>query len=345
VAASAVILALGAAPFVSFGADHLDAPGAMPPSARADGDINDVYAFEGRNDDNTVLVMTTHPGAGAIAPLEYATDVAYKLNIDRNGDAKEDITYRTRFRAPRPDGRQWYRVARVTSDGGRRVAEGWTGDVNSVVGGGKVFAGLRSDPFFFDLDAFKGAVLGQSSRTFCDAGTTDFFTSLNTNAIVLEVPDGKLGDNIGVWALTRGPDGRIDRMGRPAINTVFNSGEDKNRFNGGRPATDFARFADNVVGVLKAFSALDTEGAYSNNQATTLAHVLLPDMVTYDTDTDAAGPLNGRALADDVIDAELNIVTGGFPFAGRNATGAIPSDCVGPHGDYMGVFPYLGEPH
>jgi len=134
-------------------------------------------------------------------------------------------------------------------------------------------------------------------------------------------------------------------MGRPAINTVFNSGEDKNLFNAGRPSTDRAAFGDNVVSVLKTFSGLDTEGVYSDAEANTLADVLLPDMVTYDTSTKAVGPLNGRALADDVIDAELNIVTGGFPFAGRNATGAITSDCVGPHADYLSFFPYLGRPH
>ena len=346
VAASAVVLALGAAPFVSFGADHLDAPNAMPPSGRFDGDINDVYAFEGRDDDATVLVMTTHPAAGVFSPLAYATDVAYRIRIDNDGDAVADITYQARFKAPRPNGRQWYTLVRSTDDDdAKKVAQGWTGDVNQVMGGGKVFAGLRSDPFFFDLDAFKGAVLGQNSRTFCDKNTTDFFESLNTNAIVLQVPDGRLGRHIGVWGITRESDDRIDRMGRPAINTVFNSGNDKVRFNNGGPATDFARFAGNVIGVLRAFSALDSEGRYSQGEARTLAQVLLPDMVTYDTSTDAAGPLNGRALTDDVIDAELNIVTGGFPFAGRNANGAIPSDCVGAHTDYMNRFPYLGVPH
>jgi hypothetical protein len=100
-----------------------------------------------------------------------------------------------------------------------------------------------------------------------------------------------------------------------------------------------------VVSVLKTFSAFDAEGAYSNAEARTLMRVLLPDVVTYNTRTDAAGPLNGRALDDDVIDIELNIVTGGFPFDGRNGTGAITGDCVGPHTDYLGSFPYLGEPH
>jgi hypothetical protein len=76
-----------------------------------------------------------------------------------------------------------------------------------------------------------------------------------------------------------------------------------------------------------------------------LVEVILPDMVTYDTDTLAAGPLNGRALSDDVIDVELNLVTGGFNFPGRDAMGAITSDCVGPHTDYQSTFPYLGAPH
>jgi len=350
VAAGAAVIALAGAPLVGFGADHLDAPNLTPPSGRADADINDVYAFQGKDAGNTVLVMTTHPAAGAIAPLAYADDVAYKIKVDRDGDAREDIVYRWRFKAPGQDGSQKYRlIRRVNGGAADRVAVGWTGDTNPVAGGGKVFAGLRSDPFFFDLDAFLGAVVGNGNgRTFCDGSETDFFESLNVNALVLQVPDGRLGSQIGVWGVTSeaGTGGaRIDRMGRPAINTVFNSGSDKNLFNASNPSQDRGRFGGNVVSVLTTFSGLDTEGAYSTAEARTLKNVLLPDVLTYDTSTAAAGPLNGRALADDVIDAELNIVTGGFAFPGRDGTGAIPSDCVGPHGDYMNSFPYLGAPH
>ena len=63
--------------------------------------------------------------------------------------------------------------------------------------------------------------------------------------------------------------------------------------------------------------------------------MLLPDVITYDTGTAAVGPLNGRALADDVIDAELGITT----------NGCVTSDGVGAHGDYLSSFPYLGVPH
>jgi hypothetical protein len=347
IAGSALVLALGAAPMIGFGADHLDAPGLTPPSGRADADINDVYVFEGRNADRTVIAVSTHPAAGAIAPLDYASDVRYAIQIDRNGDARKDVTYRALFEEPRNDGRQRYVIVKAQNGDSKRVARGWTGATNDVRGGGRVFAGLRSDPFFFDLAAFQGSVLGQGDRAFCDGDEVDFFEDFNANAIVLELPDAKVGGQVGIWAETwqRGPSERIDRMGRPAINTVFNSGDDKDRFNATGPFMDREDFGDNVVNVLKTFSALDTEGAYTNAEANTLADVLLPDVVTYDTSTAAAGPLNGRALADDVIDAELNIVTGGFAFDGRNGTGAITGDCVGPHDDYMSSFPYLGEPH
>ena len=167
-----------------------------------------------------------------------------------------------------------------------------------------------------------------NGRTFCDSQTTDFFAQLNVNSIVLEVPDGWLGKNIGYWAQTRTAAGRIDRMGRPAINTVFNHGQDKNAFNVNVPKND-ATFRANIVDTLKAL------GGYTNDQANGLADVLLPDVLTYDTSTAAAGPLNGRGLADDVIDAELGIVT----------QGAIPGDCVGAHTDYSTSFPYLGAAH
>ena len=87
---------------------------------------------------------------------------------------------------------------------------------------------------------------------------------------------------------------------------------------------------------------------YSDAQAAALASVLIPDVLVYSRSSTLPAPLNGRALADDVIDVELNVTTGGDPldlFANRNATGAVPGDGVGPHTDYLAHFPYLGKPH
>ena len=45
-------------------------------------------------------------------------------------------------------------------------------------------------------------------------------------------------------------------------------------------------------------------------------------------------PHNGRTLTDDVVDLFFSI------YANRNVT-----DKVGPHGDLLDEFPYLGPPH
>lgn len=354
VGVATTLLALGTAPMLVRGADHLDAPGLTSPEGQNTADINDVYVFDGADAGRTVIAMTTHPAAGAISPRKYSTNIRYVINVDNTGDAIQDLAYVTRFSGKKQK-QDWTLTrytgekARTLSGKGKTIAEGVTGRTEKAKGGLKVFAGLRSDPFFFDLAAFRDDVLGQpQNRSFCDqpgGKGVDFFAALNTNAIVLEQGDARLGANIGVWGTTVGAGGQLDRMGRPAINTVFNSGNDKNVFNASRPRDDDAGFGDNVEAVLAMFSALDSEGAYSGAQLDTLRMALLPDVVTYDTSTPAAGPLNGRGLDDDVIDAELNITTGGFPFVARDAVGAIPSDCVGPHTDYLPKFPYVGAPH
>ena len=68
--------------------------------------------------------------------------------------------------------------------------------------------------------------------------------------------------------------------------------------------------------------------------------MLLPDKLPFnkqDTSSSAVpGIFNGRRLEDDVIDIELNIVTGGDPldfFSNRDANGAITTDGIGPHDD------------
>jgi hypothetical protein len=376
-----LILTVGVVPLAVSGADHLDAPALgglsdgmgnfAPHSDHGDRDINDVYVFQGSNPSRTVLAMTTNPAVNvpAVQPMPaYGTNVRYILNFDRNGDAVQDLAYVLRFGAPAPDGSQTYRLTRYTGSNARSLAEGVSWGSGSTGGSGvgsardgvRIFAGRRSDPFFFDLTGFAGSIGGlgtdclqQLAPEGVDCMPTDFFAGLDTNAIVLEIPDDALGGQIGVWGQTTYREDGIwkkgDQMGRPAINTVFNPSDLKNAFNRTPPSRQRTAmngvFRTNVINTLMAFSALDSEGAYSSTQAGILADVLLPDVITYDTSTAAVGPLNGRALADDVIDAELNIVTGGFAFAGRDAIGGLTGDEVGPHGDYLSVFPYLGAPH
>ena len=66
-----------------------------------------------------------------------------------------------------------------------------------------------------------------------------------------------------------------------------------------------------------------------------MAGTLLPDLIRYDPTRPASYPDNGRALSDDVVDGFLAILT----------NGKVTGDRIGPHGDLLAEFPYLGPPH
>ena len=327
-AVALLILTLGLTPVVN-GADHLDSPAV---SAQGAADITDLYVFSAASGNATVFVLGINPGAGVLpnSGETFGTGIDYLIKVDTDGDLKPDIKYRYRFGAPNGMGVQSLKLWR----NGVRIANGWTGTTNDLAGSGRTTAGLFDDPFFFDLAAFQGAVLGSGNgRTFCDGGTTDFFLGLNISGIVLRVPNSALGGNgmnIGVWATTEGMRGgkriQLDQMGRPAINTVFNNASDhkfdRELFNRTQPSEQEALgFRDHAEDVLTALGAADPAG---------LAAVLVPDVMTYQTGN-SAGFLNGRMLQDDVIDAELGLVT----------DGAIPSDCVANDSAFPGAWPYL----
>ena len=377
-----VALTIGVAPILTNAADHLDAPalgGATangqiaPHSEHGDRDINDVYVFRAPDNANrTVIAMTVNPAINLFGG-NFGTSVRYILNVDKNGDNKADLAYVARFGrvdrdsdAKNPE--QDYRIVKYTGSNARSFENGTTVAWGESNGGNaktryslRAWAGVRSDPFFFDLTGFIGTTTKLKTGTAVGGDAlgnhpTDFFANLNTNAIVLSIPNSQLPDTIGVWATTQyRSDGRWhagDQMGRPAINTVFNPVADKDLFNRTAPsrqATAYdGKFRKNVIDGLKFFSSLDSEGAYSNAQAAALAGVLIPDVLVYSRSSKLPAPLNGRALADDVIDVELNVTTGGDPlglFSDRDANGAVPSDGVGPHTDYLSSFPYLGKPH
>jgi len=62
---------------------------------------------------------------------------------------------------------------------------------------------------------------------------------------------------------------------------------------------------------------------------------MLPEILSYDPTRTASYPGNGRTLTDDAVDAFLAILT----------NGKVTEDKVGPHGDLLAEFPYLGPPH
>jgi hypothetical protein len=190
----------------------------------------------------------------------------------------------------------------------------------------RFFAGWRSDPFFFDV----AGALNNLQFT-----GDDFFTDKDVCSIVLEVPNSILGPKeVGLWARTlipaTGAGGgwvQADRGARPN-QTPFLAGEQNAAYLDGEPVDD-ARF------VAVFAHALEHAGGYKPEEASRVAKTLLPDLLRYDPTRPASFPDNGRTLTDDVSDAFLAILT----------NGKVTEDKVGPHGDLLAEFPYLGPPH
>ena len=120
---------------------------------------------------------------------------------------------------------------------------------------------------------------------------------------------------------------QADRGARPS-QTPFLAGEQNAAYRAAEPAND-AQF-------IPVFAhALEHTGGYTSEEAKQVAGTMLPDLMRYDSRRSASFPGNGRALTDDAADAFVTIAT----------NGRVKGDKVGPHGDLLADFPYLGPPH
>ena len=188
----------------------------------------------------------------------------------------------------------------------------------------RFFAGIRSDPFFFDLMGF----CNNSSFT-----GNDYFTDKEVFGIVLEVPNTALGEQskVGIWSRVLWSHHtewvQVARLGLPLVNILFNKSQEKDLFNRTEPDKQKALFLDSFVALLESLG-------HSASKAREIALTFLPDILLYDVSNEQ-GFFNGRKLTDDVVDIVLNLVTGG----------KVTTDMVSPHSDYLAAFPYLGQPH
>ena len=319
---------------------HASGPNFGFPHGDARLDMTDLYAFPNPGDaGKSILVLNVHPSVAVNPPgpttkEPFAPGALYELKIDTDGDAIADIAYSVQF-ASSEDGKQiatlrrtqGARAAGVCDEGEVLVAEapvsvGREALVTSA-GDCRCFFGWRSDPFFFDANG-----LFNNMQFTGD----DFFADKNVCSIVLEVPNAALGTHVvGLWARTLDKTGegwiQADRGGRP-MQAVFLPGEEREAYLNGEPADD-----ERFIGVFA--HALEHAGGYTPEDAGGVARTLLPDMLSYDPRDPARFPHNGRTLTDDVVDVFFAMLT----------NGKVTGDKVGPHGDLLDEFPYLGPPH
>ena len=137
-----------------------------------------------------------------------------------------------------------------------------------------------------------------------------------------------------------------DQMARPAINTVFNGADDKQIFNTTTPSAMAGLFGTKFKNRLLALNPGYTTNALGLD-ATTFSSILVTDVINVSltgktTFFDGTNVLTGRALNDDVIDAELTLIFGG-PTGGSNP--GLTSDHVNANDKaFLSSFPYLATP-
>lgn len=214
-AAIALVVTLGVAAFAAErwlpAADHRDSMTLTNDQAV---DIADVYSFRSpANPSNVVFAMTV---PGLVPPAEsrsFDENALYQFKIDINGDAVEDrviqafatgsgTSQTVHFRGPAaPATTGAVNQLLPGSDAATVQISTGASAITATGGGLTVFAGIRDDPFFFDLARFNEIVMGMATE-FRDPGI-DTFAGSNALALVVEMPASQIGaTSFSVWGTT-----------------------------------------------------------------------------------------------------------------------------------------------
>ncbi len=359
--------------------------------------ITDVYAFREKDqnpnasEDDLILVMNTNPRSLARHQYYFSTNARYEFHIDSvaNKDAKvtgqPDMTLRFEFGAPNGNQEQEITVTAISNGKARKTKAITTPlldnspNVKNVNIGDEtlsIFAGLREDAFFFDVEQFfrvraGAAGIGPAVGFRDPSQAVDFTTGYNVNTIAVRVPKQLLqghnhSDVFDIWTTISTPDAdgkyvQVERLARPGINEgLILTNDFLNALNsvgpdfeaaalaGQQPAADIAA---PIVG-----EARNTLLALGNSEerADALLGAFLPDVMRIDTsgpsgygnDLNAAGsPVRGRMLKDDVIDITLSVLSNGAITSDNVSYEGTPGNSAQGHQPLEPAFPYLALPN
>lgn len=202
-------------------ADHGDSPRAVSEPAA---DIADLYAWMDETAPEKLNLIMTLTGAGAFSD---AVDYVFHVNSDDDGPLGPNPQVET------PISCSFDASGAVTCEGGGSSVSGDASDEDGITSGDgnlRVFAGLRDDPFFFNLTGFNATVnaviaaapalsfdddgcpllddatAAQLRTVISTAPNGDDFGGSNVLALVVQVDRSLVngnGDILGVWASTR----------------------------------------------------------------------------------------------------------------------------------------------
>lgn len=362
--------------------------------------LTDLYVFREKDqnpsvaDGNLVFIMNTNPRSLARQQYYFSTRARYEFNVTRaaNNNAsptgKPDVVLRFEFGAPNNYNQQQVKVTAIR-DGGVYNATGVTTPlnpnpstqptINQVSLAGQsfgVFAGLREDPFFFDVEQYfrvRAGARGLGPKAgFRPVNTAiDFAKGYNVNAIAVRVPIKFLQGatsttTFDVWQTISVPRQgnrftQVERLARPVINEGLVVPNDfLNALNSVGPDFEAAALAGRqpqantaapiVADVIKTLKAVGNNDARANS----LVRAFLPDVMRIDTTkrsgyvnavNNQGSPITGRLLKDDVFDMTINVLTNGAIKGDNVSYDGTPGNPAQGHQPLVSSFPYLALPN
>ena len=340
-----------------------------------------------------VFIMNTNPRSVARQQYYFSSRARYEFNISRSASndstptGKPDVILRFEFGVPNYSGQQEIKIttqrdgvtSRTVTATTTTLANASKPDVRQVSVGGTtlgVFAGLREDPFVFDVEQYfrvRAGALGIGPAVgFRPASTAvDFTKGYNVNVIAVRVPikflqGASTATTFDVWETISVAFGdksynQVERLARPVINegllftnlylNALNKVEpdfEASALAGQNPA---ARLAAPIVGEVK--TTLKALGN-SDERTNALVGAFLPDVMRIDT-TNTSGygnalnakgsPIRGRLLKDDVADITLSVLTNGAITSDNVSYDGTPGNPAQGHNPLVTTFPYLALPN
>lgn len=363
--------------------------------------LTDLFVFREKDqnanasDSDLVFVMDTNPRSLARQQYYFSTRARYEFKVTRATDkdatptGQTDVLLRFEFGAPDAQKQQEIKLTTIRDGSTQTAVVGKTTPlaadpktapiVNQVALGGanlSVFAGLREDPFFFDVEQYfrvRAGAAGTGPAVGFRPATTavDFTKGYNVNAIAVRIPisflqGGSQAKVFDVWETISVPGAngkytQFEQLARPVINEgLVRTNALLNAYNSVGP--DFVAAA--LAGQQPAASiaapivteAKQTLLALGNNdaRANALLGAFLPDVMRIDT-TGPSGygnalnakgsPIRGRLPKDDIVDITLSVLTNGAIASDNVSYEGTPGNPSQGHQPLAPAFPYLALPN
>jgi len=354
-----------------FSSDHVDGPLTTSDHHK---DLSDLYAFPTPGKPGFLtLVLNAHPAAskkthhpeqGTYSFILREATINPKsplslITTEEKGEIQIYCTFKTS-----------HEVTCKTNDG-RMEAKSFIGELKST-GDFRVYAGLRADPFFFNLDWFKsvskkGKLIGPKKK--------NTMKGLNVISLVVEVELAKLfpaTSKVGLVAVVAnvvaldldGAPNQLDWIGRPEItNVTMVSQKDpkdpiRDEYNKEVPYFNDNKevYRTRITKNIKYYDALDGDGKgskldWTDKKLKPFVEILLNDHLVVDISKDCSkdnfldielAVLNniphttcgGRKLDDDIMDTLYST------YIGSKVSDGIDK----PNKPSSSKFPYLQEP-